>query len=404
MTKSEIIETAFKVWGRNYYRKTSLSQLAGELKVSKPALYRHFASKQVLTASMTESFLDEFSSYISADFKHAQSAKDADEGIFSIIKSIAGFFAENPYSLIFSLMSIYDRDLNGNVIIEKLKIRGADIALLNTLINKKYHDSAVLARLTIATLTFQVSFFHMSHNTLVNPLSSDDVGKLTVLINKTINVGLGYTLDHCALDFEKLETQVNTELPDLQPEPFFKAVAEAVAEAGPWDVSMDMVAKKLGLSKSSLYVHFKNKKDMLRRLFVTEFKRIIAFARRGINFSGSAAEQLYLGIFSVSVYLRLRPEILVAMDWIRTRKLDIGKTDKHIEIFRLFEDVNIELLKCRGAEKCETEKQMTSHWILFLLINILTCPDDVFTGACADSNSIRILYKFILMGLGGFIK
>jgi len=390
---------AFMVWGRDYYRKTSLTQLACKLKVSKPALYRHFASKQALTAAMTERFLDDLSSYVKSDFEQAEKTKDADTGIFSIIKSITGFFAKNPYALIFSLMSIYDRNLSGSTIIEKMKARGADINALARLLSIKYFEHAVLSRLIIATLTFHVSFFHKNNKSLENPHTENDVKKIISKLNAMIKDGLGYPAGKAALDFEKLEKQVTEVLPDSQPEPFFKAVAEAVAEAGPWDVSMEMVAKKLGLSKSSLYVHFKNKKDMLRRLFVTEFKRIIEFARKGISLSGDTAEQLYLGIFSISVYLRLRPEILVAMDWIRTRKLELGRTDKHIEIFRLFEDVKFEPLK----NASESEKQLVSHWILFLLINILVNPTGAFI-ASADNNGVRILYKFIILGLGGFIR
>jgi AcrR family transcriptional regulator len=165
---------------------------------------------------------------------------------------------------------------------------------------------------------------------------------------------------------------------------------------------MDMVAKKLGLSKSSLYVHCKNKKDMLRRLFITEFKRIIEYARQGIKLSDNTAEQLYLGIYSITIYMRSRPEILVAMNWLRTRKLDIGKPEKKIEIFRLFEDINIESLQ----DATEEEKQRVSHWILFLLINILSHPNPFTenTRLETQNNDIRVLYKFITLGLGGFIR
>lgn len=199
---------------------------------------------------------------------------------------------------------------------------------------------------------------------------------------------------------------------NTESEPLFKAVAEAVAEAGPWDTSMEMVAKRMGLSKSSLYGHFKNKKDMLSRLFMGEFKRIMDFARQGINMSQDTALQLYLGIYSIAVYLRSRPEILVAIGWIRTRKLDPGKPDKDPEIFRLFEDIKIETLL--DAE--EDEKQRVSHCILFLLINVLTHPnlekdgwdDTPFDGNFSKenilNNNIRMLYRFITLGLGGFIR
>jgi len=409
MTKAEIIDAAFKVWGRNFYKKTSLSQLASELKVSKPALYRHFQSKNALNAAMIESFLDDFSSYVQNDFQKALQTEDTDEGISTIIRSISSFFAKNAYALIFSLMNIYDRNLDGRTFAQKLKSRGADMETLQIVIQKKYESGTTHIRLIFATLTFFMSHFHKTKKALETPLSLDDINKITSFICAKITHGLGYSGENSLIDFDILEKRIEASMPNYEPEPFFKAVAEAVAEAGPWNVSMDMVAKKLGMSKSSLYGHFKNKKDMLRRLFLTEFKRILEYSRQGISKSANSTEQLFLGIYSYAVYLRSRPEILVAMDWIRTRKLDLGKPDKNMEIFRLFEDVNIENLQNASND----EKQLISHWILFLLLNILIHPFEQVSLEAVSSEknedisnehngSIRLLYKFIILGLGGF--
>jgi len=407
MTRSEIIDAAFRVWGRNFYRKTSLSQLSGELGVSKPALYRHFDSKQALFAAMTERFLDDFAASVRDDFEKAQMEEDADLGISTIVGSIAGFFARNVYELIFSLINIYDRKLDGKEITVSLKSRGADMSVIQKVVEKKYSVEPEVIRLVFATLTFLMSHFHKTKTTMKSKPSEKEIKEVITTICKTIHCGLGYSADNTALDFETMENQI-TKMPlNAEPEPFFKAVAEAVAEAGPWDVSMEMVAKKLGLSKSSLYGHFKNRKDMLRRLFISEFNRIFEFARQGISLTSGAAQQLYLGIFSITVYLRSRPEILIAIDWIRTRKLDFGKPDKKLEIFRLFEDINTE--PAGNAQlTSEEDRQRISHWILFLLINILTNPSQGESRDTMDSeaqnNNIRVLYKFITSGLGGFLK
>ena len=406
MTRNEIINAAFKVWGRNYYRKTSLSQLACELKVSKPALYRHFVNKQALTSAMTERFLDDFAESIKADIDNAHTM-ESDDGISAIIGSISEFFGKNVYALIFSLMSFYDRNMDGFNIVEHLKTRGVDMTTLQQVISKKYEVKPSIIRLIFASLTFYMSHFHMTNDSLKKPPSAENIQKVKLMICDIVKYGLVLTAEKAASFkvpvFDNLEKLLDGMTLNT-PEPFFKAVAEAVAEAGPWDVSLDMVAKRLGMSKSSLYGHFKNRKDMLRRLFITEFKRIIEFARRAISLSSNTAEQLYLGILSISVYLRSRPEILIAMDWIRTRKLNFGKPDKNLEIFRLFEDVEIEPLRNAGDD----EKRRASHWIMFLLINILTHPESEFPAKETDKNvqndCIRSLYNFIIFGLGGFVR
>jgi AcrR family transcriptional regulator len=406
MTKQEIIEAAFKVWGCGFYKKTSLSQIARELGVSKPALYRHFENKQALTTAMTGRFFDCFAGAVRADFEKAIHTEDADKAIFTIITCISEYFTRNVYQLVFFLININDRNIDNRAIPEQLKTRGVDISIFYLIIQKKYETAPAMLHLIFAVIVFFTSYFHDKNISFEKSPSDNEIRDITNEIYGAIKNGLGFSVEHApSLDFKKLEAMVDGTLRNTEPEPLFKAVAEAVAEAGPWDTSMDMVAKKMGLSKSSLYGHFKNRKDMLRRLFLNEFKRILEFARQGISLSRIPAEQLYLGIYSIAFYLRSRHEVLAAMNWIRTRKLGLDKPEKKREIFfRLFEDVEIEPFKKLG----EDEKRKISHLILFLLINILMRPymaeNDKESIQNIENNDICLLYKFITMGLGGFIR
>jgi len=406
LTKTEIITAAFKVWGRNFYMKTSLTQLAKSLGVSKPALYRHFESKKALTSAMAEQFIDSFSESVKSDFENALLIPDADEGIKTIIQSITGFFARNEYALIFSIINIYEHNIDGKFLSASLKARGVNMENFHVILNKKYNTNPVIIMLVFATLTFFMMHFHKSRNFIKEENPSDaEIKEIILSIHDVIKNGLKFSAQKVdVLDFDAMEKRINAVELSAEPEPLFRAVAEAVAEAGPWNTSMEMVAKKMGFSKSSLYGHFKNKKDMLRRLFITEFKRIIEFARNGINMSSDSVEQLYLGIYSIVVYMRSRPEILIAISWIRTRKLDLGKPDKNHEVFRLFEEVKI-----KSMSNTEEDKQKISHWMLFLLINILTRPFEKDENSnkrklTMANNDIRMLFKFITLGLGGFIR
>ena len=60
MTKADVIDAAFKAWGRGFYLNTSLSYVARELQVCKPALYRHFRNKQALLNAMIVYFFVRF--------------------------------------------------------------------------------------------------------------------------------------------------------------------------------------------------------------------------------------------------------------------------------------------------------------------------------------------------------
>jgi AcrR family transcriptional regulator len=404
VTKNKIIEAAFRVWGRDFYRKSSLSSLAKELKVSKPALYRHFLCKNALTTAMTEYFCKDLADSIRDDFEQALAAECPDEGLFTVIRALSCYFGRNVYSLIFNITNIYDRKIDGRAISERIKSYGTDMDTIRIIIEKKYKAYPYGLNLVLATLIFYLANFHKNNEFMEEPPTDEKINAIISMIyNISIN-GLGFSIQKIdSINFDKLEDMLKSKIEEKKQsdpvEPLFKAVAEAVAEAGPWNTTMDMVAKKMGLSKSSLYSHFKNKKDMLRRLFITEFKRIFDFAQQGISLSNDTSEQLYLAIYSIAAYLHSRSEILVTLDWIRTRKLDLGKPEKDMEFLKLFEKINIDSMQNINRE----EERQISHWILFLLINFLTKINDEEPDKGQHSApTIHLLYKFITLGLGGF--
>ena len=185
MTKVEIIDAAFKVWGRNFYRKTSLSQLANELGVSKPALYRHFENKQALIDAMIGRFFDDFAASIRMDYEQALGASEADEGIFAIIRSIAGFYGRNVYDFVFSLINVYDRKSAGRIAAQELKSRGVDMETLYIIMKKKYSTETMIG-LIFPTLIFFMAHFHKAKQSFENPPSGKEIEKIISDINKSI--------------------------------------------------------------------------------------------------------------------------------------------------------------------------------------------------------------------------
>jgi AcrR family transcriptional regulator len=406
MTKTEIIQAAFKVWGREFYQNTSLSRLMEELGTSKPALYRHFRNKEALMDAMAARFFDDFADCIRSGYEQAIHLKNRTEGVAAMLHSTAEYYARNVYGLIFSLINVYDRDNAEFAAAEELRRRGIDMEAFHRIIREDYSGCALLMPLVFATLTFFMAHFHKTGKTFIDTPSDEAVRKIIAMVNEIITHGLGYSNDTKAitgLNYAKLESQVAGSVQNVEEDPLLKAVAEAVAEAGPWDASMEMVARRSGLSKSSLYGHFKSKQDMLSQLFMTEFRRIIAFARDSIKRSAVPVEQLYLGIFSVVLYLRSKPDILTAMDWIRTRKLDLGPPEQDMDFFVVFKDIRAGRLK-NGESSGENENQQLSHWILFLIISILMRRHKAQSLTDMPNSDVRTLYRFITLGMEGFKK
>jgi AcrR family transcriptional regulator len=406
VTSAEIIDAAFRAWGRDLYLDTSLSQVARELGVSKPALYRHFRNKQALLDAMTVHFFDDFTAFVRADYEKALH-EEPETGIFTLIRVIARYFAQNVHAFIFSLVKLYDRCTSSVDMGEELRARGVDFG-------KNYAADPLLMRLIFTTLTFFMAIFHKRGKTLTNPPSPEAMAKQIDLIIEITERGLGYSSSEIgAIDFAALEGRVSGTISGVEGDPLLRAVAGAVAEAGPWEASMEQVARRSGLSKSSLYGHFTSKHDMLRQLFMTEFERITDFARQGMGQSTDTLERLYLGIFSIAEYLRAKPDILVAMDWVRTRRLDFVKEDKRAfkqidnaawqdglppGFHRLLEDIVITPFRSGERFDDERSRRWISHWILFLIINILVRPGEEET---IKNEDIRLLYKFLTLGIGG---
>jgi AcrR family transcriptional regulator len=257
-------------------------------------------------------------------------------------------------------------------------------------------------RLINATLVFFIADFYRKEKVFTHPPSEAVITQIIDVIGEIMGRGLCYSNEEIiSLDYEGLENRVTGMVRDIEDDPLLEAVASAVAETGPWETSMEHVATHSGLSKSSLYGHFKNKQDMLHQLFVTEFMRILDFARQGMRQSAIPQEQLYLGIFSIVEYLRSKPDILVAMDWIRNRKINLGPVKKRterpmLEFIRLFEEIDIKPL--RNSESPFRRELRLSPWILFLIIATLMQTDP---GRKVPNSDIRFLYRFLTLGISG---
>jgi AcrR family transcriptional regulator len=443
MTNTDIIKTAYKVWGREFYSHTSLRSLAAELGVSKPALYRHFITKNALFEAMLTYFYDDFCAFIKTDYEKVLKNNDKTESIFLLIRTVSEYYARNLDLFIYSMVKLHEQKAENSTISEKLRARGIDFSAFQQSINTDYSFDPLIMRLLFATLTFYMAGFH-KHKAKIKPSTERQgyecidvdsgsppdeaaISKTTGAISAIIGAGLGYIKEEIdSLNYEGLENRITGTADHITDDSLLNAVAGAVAEAGPWEASMKQVARRSGLSKSSLYSHFKSRHDMLQRLFITESLRIFDFARQGIRQSAAPLEQLYLGVFSIAEYLRSRPDILVALDWMRNRRFTITGSAKkppeyryhtgpaegpapEMESLRIFDEIDIKPLldnesPFRVTMSGEKVNIGISPWILFLIVNTLMRKNQGQPLGEIPNEDIRSLFRFITLGIKGFKK
>ena len=410
MTRDDIVKTAFKVWGRDLYRTMSLTQISQELGVSKPALYRHFRDKDALLDAMYTAYFDDCAAFIRDSYHRAVSADKKEAGLI-MMRIFSEYYIRNKDLFVFALIQVFSRR-ESKYRGDELRERGIDLQRLADEEGGSIRYPSNLL-LFVTNLVFDISFFHRFGLKRGEIPSDDQVKKTVAQIENQALHGLGLDARKvAALNYQELEERAaKTEYGDTENNVLLRAVAGAVAEAGPWNASMEMVARLSGLSKSGLYAHFKNKKDMLGKLFVTEFTRIMDFARAQIETSEVPEEQLYLAIITIVNYLRARPEILVAMDWIKTRRLDIGRGSSG-RLYRIIRGIKQKAIQ-------EQDKHLLvriGHWIIFMITNTLVWwpGDQKMDPSRPDhsgdlkknveeipNESFRILFRFIALGLEG---
>jgi len=427
MTNDDVIKAAFRVWGQELYKTTSLSKLAGILGVSKPALYRHFPSKEALIAAMEERFYDDYADALKPAVKEARKNSGWQEKLLTIARFIAGYFARHFDYYIYCLVKLHDGKVHNINNIDAMRERGVSFKELG--LNVMADHPSVLFLAGVTSL-FGTGMFHKRrhkgrYSTMPRELdaswfleqpSEEEITRFINAIAERIRLGLRFDealvnslpyeeLEHRIFSEEKPQDSVLKDDLTLTPlDPFLKAAAEAVAEEGPWNASMQKVAARSGLSKSGLYAHFKSKEDMLSRLFMTEFDRIAQYAALCTVTAKTREEQLYLVIISLTKYLQARPEIPVLLDWIRIQRLQLDLSVPTV-LYNFFIGLKIEVSE-------EVVWEDVSQWILFLLVAVfmhahaVSNGDLISTSLCQrpeglDYAGLRKVFRFISLGIKG---
>jgi AcrR family transcriptional regulator len=407
ITRETIIKAAFRVWGRELYLTTSLADLAKELKVSKAALYRHFRNKEASLDAMYGYFFDDYAAFIKPGYERALNAPNFPESAVILTRVIVEYYVRDMDAFIFSLMWVYDgRNIEDAG--EALRRRGVDMTRFRPR-NEPALDYPSLFQMLAATLSFWVAIFHKRGQRSREGLNKqkpaeDEIWAMIGVVEEKIMGGLGLAAELLAdLDYEALEKNIpRSQLATFEDGDLLKAVAETVAEAGPWNASLDMIARRSGLSKSGLYAHFRNKQDMLRSFFMTELDRVFCYIKTAIAASQAPPEQFYLALVSLADYLRSRPEILMALDWLKTRRLELG-LEIPPRLYRIFSDIRLPGLgpvsiPGGGGEDPDYIPQS----ILFLVVNTLMRRPAGMDFLAVPNAGIRRLYRFICLGIRGF--
>ncbi len=398
MTRDDILEAAFKAWGQDAYRTMSLSDVAARLGVTKPALYRHFKSKDELLNAMTKDFFDRFIVRLHTLMAEAYTPGPDTVTLLDLVEGFADYYARNKEDLIFTFVRLLGMPDPEKLVRQELSARGI-AAPAHTGI----HDERT-ARLhfALSTCFFSVAVFHAERGDAAAAPTEREIARAVSDARSFAAHGLDFSPDSLgALDYSALERTARLEACETAPgNGLLPAIAAAVAEAGPWNASMELVARRSGLSKSGLYAHYRSREEMLQHLFLSEFERISAVMADRAGRSERPTERLYLAMAASAHYLSERQDVLVALDWIRAQRVELSREmpETITTLFGFLSEA-----AARGECRLPTGAlEPTVRWILFLLVNMLMRTRLMDQSEAALRSRLRTLHANICVGIEGW--
>jgi len=407
MTKQDIIKATFIVWGRNFYTKMNLSEVSAYLGVTKPALYRHFSNKEALLEALYIDFFDRFALFLSKNLPAVKQQQSRKDKALALAAVMAEYFINHTYDFLFFLNLVLGQEKPGRVFKQELERRGLVFERLDN--SRKEKGSMSLLRTVMMTVVFAVALVHIRKNCQIDessegPVLADPLSLVTGLVEHglcSINIQSALpdfaTLDEMFKPLCGCCREGNPAAGGTSGQ-ILSALARAIGEQGLSDASMNIVARKAGLAKSSLYSHFASKEEMLRQLFLYEFEALANHLEAALALSDKPLDRLYLTMRVVSEYLRHHRDILLVLDWVRLQRIPLGVIipERALQLLSFLRDLPLR------SSLSDWDEFTRVRWVLFLVVNQLMVELRQGVDEAESLNNLKELYMYIVTGVNGW--
>lgn len=279
----------------------SLADIAEEIGLSKTALYRHFRDRAEIEEEMRRDLFRSLLGVIES------AAPDPTE----IRKAVVAFFRKNQGHLYVTIMGIVtDPDFNRTAI--EFLISGSErIARYFSRIDMI--DAVKRERASVNLLINSVSILLASF--LDKNIDAKLQDGLLQLLDRGFN-GRDLPADKRLAELT-LAASLTAEEIEMDGSKILAAIARVIQKHGVTKTTIERIAEETGTAKSSLYFHYRTKKDMLEDLLRSETGNMIRLfmdkARKGDTF----IEQLYITMIVQANYLMMKPDLIPVFNWIR---------------------------------------------------------------------------------------
>ena len=178
------------------------------------------------------------------------------------------------------------------------------------------------------------------------------------------------------------------------------AIAEVVAADGFEQATVERIAERAGMRKSSLYFHFRNRAEMMASLLVPERDRLIELVNMRVSEYTEFASKLYAFMVTTATYAAQSRAILTALDWMRFHEIRIYLEDtrKNGPVY----DFLAEPLGRDGYSRAGLSRIELAAYLHHLVIQpVLDGRIGPVSGTQNDFDGLRLLYQLVIGGLMG---
>ena len=296
--KRELLESAFATWGKCRYQKTSLSELASAHGMTKQAIYRYYPSKEKLEQAMEESALEAYETS-AASLLEKLSEGPADRFAEIFINNNIEFLRQKGFYMSFLAYRYRQSDL-GPIGTQKLMNTFTDLAI------EKAGIPGIGMRYLNALTVIEI---HRRENDGWKDIWENGFSTGRLQQNPDF--------DRLLRDASRIDYAMFGE------DPLIRAVFETVMEEAGNGVSLGKVARKAGLTKSSLYNYWPSKEAMLQDVLG---RQISVFGRLFKEFSNQytdPANRLFAYLAFTGTFFRRTPEILNYMQRVMSSGIEM---------------------------------------------------------------------------------
>ena len=302
-TRDRIIDAAFSFYRNPVFTNISLSQIAQKVGISKAAIFKHFSNKEALGQALFERMFDGIAEAIRRMIECYKNGKRVE----AMSEAIDFLVNHREYVMYFqSRQCIADEA----TLVHELRKRGVAVPdsffrADGSLKDIDLYVTSIYVGTTIfifALLRFQA----LDTNAPNIADSADFADKLAALIENGIGKNIPEKERLAQLDARfKSVMQKKAPLTDE-----LLAFASVVSEYGAAGITIERVAKKLRLAKSSLYSRYKNKSEMIESLIKNEVIRMHGMIAENIEGLTTGEECTYAVLRTELLYFIKYPEIV----------------------------------------------------------------------------------------------